>query len=299
LLDDIETHAAQLPEDPNLNKLKKSAADFAKAVRESTVIEEMAAGEAGLQQFSGTLAHQSASLAADLMEQFLAKQCKIMGDQAGTCLKFQPKLASELGMTIEQLLEAAGLGNKPGRGMGSSGGYSMRRSSLRNVGLYGHTPIESRASSASGGKARQGSATPGNGGTPGNPSLVNAHGIQRAAGASDAAIPQQYRRQVGDYFQRVADEVDPACQACHTTGYALPGGFVSASHPVQVNVGCENCHGPSQDHVEDPKIRTPYHALDQCLRCHDDENSPGFDRAVSWPKVVHGTPKRRTSKVAP
>ena len=83
--------------------------------------------------------------------------------------------------------------------------------------------------------------------------------------------------------------MDNYCMQCHTTGFGLPGGFVSrTASPQLVNVGCESCHGPSQAHVEKPKIRTPFAAADQCIRCHDHENSPEFVYAAYWPRIRHG-----------
>ncbi len=85
--------------------------------------------------------------------------------------------------------------------------------------------------------------------------------------------------------------VDPYCQSCHTTGYGLPGGFERLSvSTTQRGVGCENCHGPSAAHVRDPKKHTPWAASDQCVRCHDHENSPKFDYATYWPRIAHGKP---------
>lgn len=86
--------------------------------------------------------------------------------------------------------------------------------------------------------------------------------------------------------------VDSYCQQCHTTGYGLPGGFVSRSTtPGLVNVGCESCHGPSQAHVESPQIKTAYaeQSRNQCITCHDRENSPRFNYDEYWQKIVHGT----------
>ena len=86
-------------------------------------------------------------------------------------------------------------------------------------------------------------------------------------------------------------EVDPSCQACHTTGYGQPGGFDRRSMPdaaALVGVGCESCHGPSLAHVRDVHVRTPYDGFDQCVRCHDHENSPAFDLPTYWAKVRHG-----------
>ena len=85
--------------------------------------------------------------------------------------------------------------------------------------------------------------------------------------------------------------VDSYCQQCHTTSFGLPGGFVSVQRsPARVDVGCESCHGPSQAHVDDPRIRTPFAAADQCIRCHDRENSPEFDYDAYWPQIEHGEP---------
>jgi hypothetical protein len=86
-------------------------------------------------------------------------------------------------------------------------------------------------------------------------------------------------------------EVDPSCQQCHTTGYGLPGGFDRRSAPGAAaveGVGCESCHGPSLAHVRDVHVRTPYNGYDQCVRCHDHENSPAFDLTAYWPRVRHG-----------
>jgi hypothetical protein len=83
--------------------------------------------------------------------------------------------------------------------------------------------------------------------------------------------------------------VDSFCQQCHTTGFGLPGGFVSTKRSAdRVGVGCESCHGPSEAHMKDPKVRTPFAARDQCVRCHDHENSPTFAYEPYWEKVRHG-----------
>jgi hypothetical protein len=84
-------------------------------------------------------------------------------------------------------------------------------------------------------------------------------------------------------------QVDGYCQQCHSTGFGLPGGFVSAARSKPLGgVGCESCHGPSEAHVQEPKVRTPFPAKDQCARCHDHENSPKFEYAGYWDKIRHG-----------
>ncbi|QDV43566.1 Cytochrome c-554 precursor [Stieleria neptunia] len=84
-------------------------------------------------------------------------------------------------------------------------------------------------------------------------------------------------------------QFDPSCQQCHTTGYGIEAGFQNvASSPDHVHVGCENCHGPSHEHVNNPKVKTPWVAAQQCVRCHDRENSPLFQYDSYWSKIVHG-----------
>lgn len=91
--------------------------------------------------------------------------------------------------------------------------------------------------------------------------------------------------------------VDPYCQQCHTTGYGSDKGFVSVRQsPALFNVGCESCHGPSSAHVADVKKRTTFNAKDQCLQCHDRENSPLFKYDEYWTKIIHGTKVGMTDK---
>ncbi len=83
--------------------------------------------------------------------------------------------------------------------------------------------------------------------------------------------------------------IDPQCQTCHTTGYGQPGGFQSVSRGLErTSVGCESCHGPSQGHALEPRKRTPFVARDQCITCHDRENSPQFSFDEFWKRIVHG-----------
>lgn len=84
-------------------------------------------------------------------------------------------------------------------------------------------------------------------------------------------------------------QVDSDCQRCHTTGFGLPGGFVSAKRSAdRVGVGCESCHGPSRGHVDNPEMKTAFAARDFCIRCHDRENSPQFEFASYWDRIRHG-----------
>lgn len=94
--------------------------------------------------------------------------------------------------------------------------------------------------------------------------------------------------------------VDPSCQQCHTSGYGLPGGFASIAQSADaVAVRCESCHGPALSHVRRPATRTPFSARDQCLLCHDRENSPKFDYAQFWSRIQHGPPVAPRNGVKP
>lgn len=97
-------------------------------------------------------------------------------------------------------------------------------------------------------------------------------------------------------------QVDPECQRCHSTCYGLPGGFESIKASRQrTGVGCESCHGPSAGHVADPRVRTPHfgQAMEQCLGCHDEENSPKFNAGEYWAKIRHGSASSDPEPAAP
>jgi len=126
-----------------------------------------------------------------------------------------------------------------------------------------------------------------------------------AAGQSLAASASCLKCHAGDYnawigsrharafasLQETGFHVDSQCQKCHTSAFGMAGGFVSARRSGMselAGVGCESCHGPSAAHVKDPKKHTPWAAIVQCVRCHNEENCPHFDYAASWEKIRHG-----------
>ena len=114
---------------------------------------------------------------------------------------------------------------------------------------------------------------------------------------------------------------DPECHSCHVVGWApqryepFEGGFASmATTPHLAHQGCENCHGPAAAHaaVERGDVRastterdrlrselvlsldTPegkQKAVNNCLECHDLDNSPQFDFDEYWPQVEHSETK--------
>ncbi len=215
LLNEIESHIAGLPlDEPKVQQLADSAREFVDAVRASGADQTMSDAEAGLSEFSGSRGADESRKAADILEKFLSK-CKGMGDGSGEAcqgLKFAPGEGS-LGDTLNQLLADAGFkpGRKPGTGTGASGGYSARRSALNNIGMYGQMPTRgnpTQASARKGKKSQQGTI----GGSYRDdrdnvaPSRLDPHGLLKAAGTSEAAIPARYRNRVEQYFRRIAEE---------------------------------------------------------------------------------------------
>src|SRR5438552_4414773 len=98
-----------------------------------------------------------------------------MMGQGMRALRFQPKLSSCLGNTVEQLLEEAGLMPGDGAdgmmGQGSGRGSSARRSTAQNIGLYGGLPglSESRGTGRVGGSGPAGPGSANQGRQAGQP----------------------------------------------------------------------------------------------------------------------------------
>lgn len=107
---------------------------------------------------------------------------------------------------------------------------------------------------------------------------------------------------------------DPECLCCHVVGwnpqevFRYDSGYLSMEKtPHLVGQGCENCHGPGSHHVKmentfkqtgkstdeivqarsSMKIEITTAEKQVCQKCHDSENSPQFDFAKYWAKVMH------------
>jgi hypothetical protein len=214
LLDDIEEHAARIPDEPDYRDLISSARDFVAAVRSSEASAEMQRAEAALAEFSGTEGHAGAKQAADILEQFISR-CQGMGEQGQMAcrgLKFAPRDGMPgdcMANTLAQLLADAGFKQGYGSGMGAGGGYSARRSTLNNVGLYGNLPTRGNPTQARGGRRGAALAGAGNSGAladTSQTSIEDNETVVRAAGASGISVPARYRSRVQQYFQRIAEE---------------------------------------------------------------------------------------------
>jgi hypothetical protein len=198
-LDNMQEHIDKLPERPELKDFRESAEKFVKDVRKSGASEAMGAAESALGEFKPTRGHKKAQEAADKLKK-LIKDCK--GCCNGNCkgLRFQPTISKSMSNSLTQLLSAMGLGGGGGDGSGMNG--------FGPTGLFGGLPPAlANANEASGrgeGNARRESGPPIRNRDDGQPDALFAPGA--AAGANDAAVPVRYRRQVGQYFQRVAEE---------------------------------------------------------------------------------------------
>jgi hypothetical protein len=205
LLDDLQEHIDKLPDKPELTDLRKTSQEFVKKVRGSGASEAMSAAEAALAEFAVTRGHEKAKLAADILAKFL-NECQ--GGGSGSCmgskLVFQPKLCNSMGNTLSQLLAGLGMG---GSGMGSGNGMD---GGFGDVGLFGGLPEmlgadkmgDSHSGNLTRGRAYASSPTGDNPDDAASRAVVPGE----AAGLSEGAVPTRYRRQVGQYFQRIAEE---------------------------------------------------------------------------------------------
>lgn len=93
-------------------------------------------------------------------------------------------------------------------------------------------------------------------------------------------------------------QFDAHCITCHTVGFEYHGGFVNAELTPQFkNVQCENCHGPGSLHAADPDnpelLKSvavdveDFRQNNRCVACHTEDDSPHFDFAKYWPRIVH------------
>ncbi len=87
------------------------------------------------------------------------------------------------------------------------------------------------------------------------------------------------------------------CVGCHVTGYESPGGVCRIDKVEgRAHVGCESCHGPGSLHNEDPDSGhiARGNRIEDCIGCHDKENSPHFELERYLAEVLgpgHGKPK--------
>jgi YVTN family beta-propeller protein len=90
----------------------------------------------------------------------------------------------------------------------------------------------------------------------------------------------------------------PACLKCHATGHREDDAGFRPSFTVSEGVGCEACHGPGSDYVEEAIMRDPRAAAaaglrpvtpETCRRCHDDADERPFDIEAGMLEIAHPT----------
>ncbi|MFC1523734.1 cytochrome c family protein [Thermodesulfobacteriota bacterium] len=86
---------------------------------------------------------------------------------------------------------------------------------------------------------------------------------------------------------RLTEDEVRKCYSCHTTGYGMPGGFVSDEEtPHLKNAGCEVCHGPGSFHLtsgDKTDIKRDL-TTDDCVACHISERIKAF----RYKPMIHG-----------
>ena len=81
-------------------------------------------------------------------------------------------------------------------------------------------------------------------------------------------------------LQREGQAENPECVACHSTGFAQPGGFGTLERTNIRKfkaVQCEACHGPLKGHPHDKRVEALPITAERCIGCHDQANSPDFE----------------------
>lgn len=94
-----------------------------------------------------------------------------------------------------------------------------------------------------------------------------------------------------DTLEAIGQGSNPNCVRCHVVGFGQPGGFVDrATTNSLAGVGCEVCHGPSRQHVENVNDATLRPKIDLsaslCGQCHTDSHHPNFEE---WSESAHAS----------
>lgn len=121
-------------------------------------------------------------------------------------------------------------------------------------------------------------------------------GAYLGIGACQSCHVEQFDIHIGTSHARAYETLasqfvhhDTNCVGCHVTGYGEPGGFGGlrrrGSMTDLIDVQCEACHGPGENHRRDGSYRVA--AIESCVRCHTTEDDPDFNFATDWPKIAH------------
>jgi len=91
-------------------------------------------------------------------------------------------------------------------------------------------------------------------------------------------------------LEEAGSDYDPECVICHVVGMRYESGFVSPDQtPKLKDVGCENCHGPSSEHVLSEGKELMGDPKTACEDCHTPDNSAHYNgnEAEYFEKIVH------------
>lgn len=108
-------------------------------------------------------------------------------------------------------------------------------------------------------------------------------GSQACASCHGAAVRWWRTTPHGRAYATLVDQnknFNLSCVGCHVTGYLRPGGSTVTHVDGLENVGCESCHGPGSQHVQNPTgaavnvVRSPVEST--CTGCHNAEHSDRF-----------------------
>jgi hypothetical protein len=119
--------------------------------------------------------------------------------------------------------------------------------------------------------------------------VVGADACRRCHSLSSSRFGKSKHSHGFDVLVEKGHDYDPECVACHTVGFGYDSGFMTPEEtPALVHVGCENCHGPGEKHIDDP-IEQEYGevAKTTCEGCHTPENSPGFSYDEKIEEIQH------------
>ncbi|MCP4007321.1 MAG: redoxin domain-containing protein [bacterium] len=111
-----------------------------------------------------------------------------------------------------------------------------------------------------------------------------------------------------DTLRGKSEHANADCQKCHTTGFGETGGWPTGGD-AQAEVGCESCHGPGGQHVQEGSVKTGSilgltDKCDSCVimqicgSCHDDANDPRFEFELDdkIDRIRHGFRDKTASK---
>jgi hypothetical protein len=194
---------AALPEGEAYENLRNQVNNFLTDVKNADIPADLGNAVHSLEEPDPTTGYVLARQAAEKMDALIAKcSSPKMQQSASQCLKFQPSVSQSMGNTLQQILQAMGVGS----GGDGRNGYSM---SHRQVGIYGS------AGYRPGGQ--QGGLGNGPGLTASDPRQEQIHGISddptlpkvEEKGPMrlnpDAPFPLRYRDVVGEYFRVISE----------------------------------------------------------------------------------------------